>query len=228
MTSFLEYADRDSLMTALADQVAAELDQALSERGQASLAVPGGTTPGPFFEVLRQRPLDWSAITVLPTDERFVPEISERSNARLIRKTLLQDNAAASRFLSLYRQGETPETHLAEITREVETLLPLDICILGMGEDRHTASLFPGADVLDLALSADAPAVMPVRAEGAGEVRLTLTAPVLQGARYIHVLILGPAKKTALDLALKPGPFAEAPVRCILQAECPTRIHYAD
>ncbi len=228
MTTFLKYEDRASLMASLADLVASELSAALAKKGRASLAVPGGTTPGPFFEVLRQKSLDWLSVTILPTDERFVPENSERSNARLIADTLLRDKAGKARFLSLYRNGEAPETHLEEITREVAELLPLDVCLLGMGEDRHTASLFPDADVLDQALSAEAPPVLPIRAPGAGEPRLTLTASVFQGAHHVHLLILGPAKKTALDLALKPGPAEEAPVRSILKDGSSTQIHYAD
>lgn len=228
MTAVREYPDRSRLMAALAEQVAAELTLAIDAKGWASLAVPGGTTPGPFFEALRRHALNWSAVTILPTDERCVAESSERSNARLIRETLLQDQAAEARFLPLYRDGAAPDRRHAEVTEEVAALLPLDICILGMGEDRHTASLFPGADVLDQALSDTAPPVLPIQAATAGEPRLTLTAPVLRSARHIHLLILGPAKKAALELALVPGPVQDAPVRSILTSECPTQIHYAD
>ena len=110
----------------------------------------------------------------------------------------------------------------------IEAALPIDVLVLGMGADMHTASLFPGADQLAAALADDAPSLMAMRAPGAPEPRLTLTAPVLRGAKNIHLLLTGAEKKTALAEALLEGPVIDAPVRAILGAPNPVVIHYAD
>ncbi len=224
----LHYGARDELAEDLAEIVARELSEALAATGKATLAVPGGTTPGAFLRALAARPLDWSRVTVMLTDERFVPETSDRSNTRLIRETLLQGAAAAATLVPFYAPAERPEQVLDTLSGAVTAVLPLDVCVLGMGEDMHTASLFPGADLLDQALSPTAPPLLPMRAPGAPEPRITLTAPVLRAARSLHLLITGAGKQLALEKALAEGPVVEAPVRCVLTAPEPITVHYAD
>ncbi len=226
--AILHYSSRDELAGDLAEIVAADLRAAIADRGVATLAVPGGTTPGPFLKALSVQDLDWSAVRVMLTDERFVPESSDRSNTRLLRETLLANQAAAATLVPFYMPADAPEDVLSEITAGVQAALPLDSCVLGMGEDMHTASLFPGADKLDTALAEVAPVVVPMRAPGAPEPRLTLSAPVLRAARNLHLLITGTGKQMALERALAPGPVADAPVRAVLNAPTPITVHYAD
>lgn len=210
-----EYPDRDFLMMRTADQIAGELRSALGHEERVSFAVPGGTTPGPVFDILSGVDLDWGRIDVIPTDERWVPESSERSNARLIRSRLLTGRAAAARFHPLWRDNPVPEAALDGVNAAITPLLPLDVALLGMGTDMHFASLFPGAGGLDAALSPRAAAVMPIRIPGEEEVRVTLTLPVLAGAMKIHLLITGSAKREALLRARELAP-AEAPVAGVL------------
>lgn len=219
------YDSREALMAALAATVAGELATALDAQPTATLAVPGGTTPGPFLSALSTAPLDWSRVRVMLTDERFVPETSERSNTRLLRGTLLQNAAAAATMVPFYRQGDRPEDVLEALTADIAMALPLDVCVLGMGADMHTASIFPGADLLEQALAADAPPLLPMRAPGAPEPRLTLTAPVLSAARNLHILIQGADKAEALTQAQATTTTAEAPIRLALQAGA--TIHWA-
>lgn len=223
-----EYPDRAALFACLATVVGSELRAAVLRNNSATLAVPGGTTPAPFFKHLRQLELPWHQTHVLLTDERFVPESSDRSNTRLLREHLLQDRAAHANLVPLYRAADQAEDVLDSLTQELRKVLPLDVCVLGMGADMHTASLFPGADLLTQALSANAPPLLPMRAPGAPEPRLTLTAPVLQQAAHVHLLITGPQKKHALEEALKDGPVAQAPVRIILKRKGPITVHYAE
>ncbi len=224
MTTRIDYPSRDALMQGLADRVAADLRMALEKRGRASLAVPGGTTPGPFLTALAGADLAWDRVAVMLTDERFVPESSPRSNTALLRSTLLQGRASAARLVPLTAVAAAPEDVLAALTAGVAGALPLDVCVLGMGTDLHTASLFPGADRLAEALADGAPPLLPMRAAGAPEPRLTLTAPVLRGARHLHLLLTGAEKAEALALALEPGPVEAAPVRAIL---ADATIHFA-
>ncbi len=227
MPDLMQYPDRAILAVDLAEVVADQLAEAIDARGSASLAVPGGSTPGPFLQALSKQDIGWDKVSVMLTDERFVPEDSPRSNTRLLRETLLQGKAAAAMLVPMVASGDAPEDVLDALMVGLNPTLPLDVVVLGMGEDMHTASLFPEADKLAEALADDAPTLMPMRAEGAGEPRITLTAPVLKAAKYVHLLITGPAKLEALQKALLEGPAAEAPVRVVL-ARGDTEIHYAE
>jgi 6-phosphogluconolactonase len=218
------YPDRDTLMRSLADLVSDQLRAAIASNGRATLAVPGGTTPGPFLSWLSQEDLDWANVRVLLTDERRVPERSERSNLRLVRATL-QRNAAAEARLVDYNAALDA---LGPAGATLEGVLPIDVLVIGMGADMHTASLFPDAPELSEALADDAPALMVIRPASQPEERLTLTARVLRGANAAHILITGSDKKSALDRALADGPAEEAPIRVVLSAPCPVTVHYAD
>ena len=227
MPDLMQYPDRAVLATDLAELVADQLADAIEARGKASLAVPGGTTPRPFLQALAVQNIAWDKVSVMLTDERFVPDDSPRSNTRLLKETLLQGKAAAATLVPMVAAGAAPEDVLDGLMVGLNPTLPLDVVVLGMGEDMHTASLFPGADKLALALADDAPTLLPMRAEGAGEPRITLTAPVLRGAGAVHLLITGKAKLSALKRALLEGPEAEAPVRVVL-ARDDTEIHFAE
>ncbi|MCB1369063.1 MAG: 6-phosphogluconolactonase [Rhodobacteraceae bacterium] len=200
----------------LAAIVAGQLAEALGLRGRATLAVPGGSTPAAFLRALSGADIDWAKVDVLLTDERMVPESDPRSNSAMLRGALWQGNAAKARHWPLEEPGE-----------DIRTLLPLDVCVLGMGADGHIASLFPGADQLARALDPDCAAiVLAITAPGAPEPRISLTARVLTGARHLHLLIAGADKAAALARAEQPGPTAEAPVRAIL-ARDDLVIHYS-
>ncbi|MEQ8653246.1 MAG: 6-phosphogluconolactonase [Kiloniellales bacterium] len=225
MLEQLTFADRNSQAAALARAVAADLRDALALRGRSSLAVPGGTTPGAFLKALSQERLDWSAVRVTLTDERCLPSSSPRSNQRLLGETLLQDEAAAARFLPLYGE-DLDQAMLAD--RLERDLLPLDVCVVGMGADMHTASLFPKAEGLDEALAGAAPSLVRITAPGAPEPRISLSAGVLRQARKAYILIVGAAKQEALQRALESGPASAAPIRVVLRREAPTAVYYSD
>ncbi|NNF92243.1 MAG: 6-phosphogluconolactonase [Boseongicola sp.] len=221
--NLVEYPDSEMMMIDLANQIAGEINTSLLQHDWASLAVPGGTTPGPIFDALCDADLDWSRVHVLLTDERWVPEDHERSNTRLLRQRLLVERAAEAVYVPLYRDATTPEEALDEITGAILPELPISILLLGMGADMHTASLFPGADRLEEALAKDAPPVMAMRAPGAPEPRITLTAPVLTDAMTTHVLITGDEKRDAIEAARKLSPI-EAPIALVLKT---ATVHWA-
>jgi len=227
MATISQYPDKAVLAEDLAEIVAEQLAEAIRKNGRASLAVPGGTTPGAFLRALAEQDVDWAKVQVMLTDERFVDEASPRSNTRLLKDTLLQGKAAAATLVPMVMAGAMPEDVLAALEAGIKPALPLDVVVLGMGEDMHTASLFPGADRLEEALSPDAPILLPMRAKGAGEPRLTLTAPVLQAAGNVHVLITGAGKMAALMTAFEEGPTEAAPIRVVL-ALPETEIHFAE
>jgi 6-phosphogluconolactonase len=218
------YPDREMLMLGLANTIAGQLADFLRRDGKATLSVPGGTTPGPIFDTLSGVDLDWANVAVVLNDERWVPEDSDRSNTRLVRQRLIRGRAAQARLIPLYAPAETPDAMLGALEDGLRPHLPISVLLLGMGADMHTASLFPGADRLDEALSPQAPILLPMRAEAAGEPRVTLTAPVLKGAFNVHVLITGAEKRAALDRA-QHLPLREAPIRAILDT---ATVHWAE
>ena len=219
----VEYADAEMMMIDLANVLAGELRQALSMNDHVSFAVPGGTTPGPMFDNLCAADLDWARVHVMLTDERWVPETSDRSNTGLIKQRLLTDRAAAATYVPLYVDAPTPEEGMAALEAGLAPELPISVMLLGMGADMHTASIFPGADRLHDALHGDAPLV-PMRAAGAPEPRITLSARVLREAMDRHIVIIGAEKREALERAQHLSP-KEAPVAAILRG---STVHWAE
>lgn len=220
---FTQYMSGGEMMRALADLLADELRAGLAERGAASLAVPGGTTPGPLFDALCEADLDWAKVSVMLTDERWVPEASPRSNTALLRARLLRGKAAAARLVPLYAEAPLPEDRLEALSDGLHAALPLTAAVLGMGADMHTASIFPGADRLEDALSGPG-LLYPMRAPGAPEPRITLSMPVLRGAGACHLVILGAEKRDALERAQGLPP-REAPIAALLD-RC--HVHWAE
>ena len=222
------FPNRPALAAALAAQVSDDLRSAIAERGRGSIAVPGGTTPEPFLIELAGRPIDWRSVLITLTDERCVGVDDARSNEGLVRRSLLSGPASAAMFAPLFPDAPSIEDALAKAAGALDTVLPLSVCVLGMGEDGHTASLFPGAERLSEALDpACGETVMAIRAPGAPETRITLTLPVLNAADHIHLLITGAAKRAALDRALVSGPAAEFPVRAVLGGRKPVTVFHS-
>ena len=145
-----------------------------------------------------------------------MPEGHERSNTSLLKRTLLTDRAANARHLPMVNAAETPEEGIPELLPAFEHAVPISVLLLGMGTDLHIASLFPGADRLAEAMADDAPLMVPMRAEGQPEPRVTLSRPVLAGAMETHLLIMGEEKRLALDAA-RGRDAMEAPVNAVLK-----------
>jgi len=207
MMELVEYPDRDMMMIDLANHLAGELAEALMTHDLVSLAVPGGSTPGPVFDALCAADLDWQRVNILVGDERRVPADHERSNERMIRARLLTSRAAKANYVPIRPDGD----QLPDISAH----LPLSVLVVGMGTDMHTASLFPSSPDLEAALAADAPDLMLVEASDGLEPRVTMSGRVLAEAMSIHVLIAGQDKREALERATH-ATRMEAPIRTVL------------
>jgi 6-phosphogluconolactonase len=196
------YKQKADLMRALAVRVASELDQVISQKGRATLVVPGGTTPVDFFEILSTTDLNWALISVILTDERWVPIESPQSNTGLIQKCLLVEKAKNANYIGLYESGVTPTEGALILSTRVDQYLPIDVLVLGMGADMHTASLFPGAAELAAAQESGAPSVVAINPIGNEfKPRVSLSSKALLTASHTHVLIIGNTKKIALAKA---------------------------
>ncbi|MBU2875451.1 6-phosphogluconolactonase [Marinobacter salexigens] len=205
----------------LADTVAEFLRGRLHSAERASLAVSGGSTPLPFFQALSRKTLDWGRVDVLLVDERWVDETHEDSNTKLVKENLLQSNAAVAQFLSIKQSGSTPEESLGAAETELTNLMrPLDVLVLGMGNDGHTASLFPDAPELSHAMNVknrDALAAMTPPSQT--HERITLTYALMREARFIALHLKGNDKLETLKRACsRPNDVLEMPVRGFLKS----------
>ena len=223
-----QYKDRTEQASLLASLVADQLNQAIATRDQAVLVVAGGSTPKLFLNHLSKSEINWSRVTVIPSDERWVDASHPRSNDRFVRENLLINHAGCARLVSLYVESRQPDEalDLLEARLKNEITKP-DVCVLGMGEDAHIASLFPGADNLKAALDPQTQKrVMAMTAPGADEPRMTLTLALLLCSEHIHLLITGNNKLDTLNRAMQSKDVEKMPVASILNKEM-TQIHYA-
>ncbi len=225
---FIDYDDKETQMRGLANRVAKQLRDALDTKGSASLVVPGGTTPVPFLQELSTQDLDWKNVMVFLSDERFVPTTSDRSNTALVRDALIQNKAAVAQFFAFWREGLTPDELANELGAELANVGPFDVCVVGMGLDMHTASLFPSMDRLNEALiDTQNRRILAVHPDGQPEPRLTLTAPMLRASRKMHLLITGADKRTALKRAVQTENPALAPIKALMTVHRPILVHFS-
>ena len=209
------FESRGGLSSALATDVANALQHHVMSKGKACLAVSGGSTPKLFFESLSRIDIPWSKIAITLVDERQVPEANPRSNAKLVRENLLQNRAAGAEFIPLFDNPDADKT------------TALDVVVLGMGSDGHTASLFPGGDHLSEAIDPKSEKrIVEISAPAAGEPRLTFTARALLEASLLCLHIEGQEKRKVLDLALAEGPVEAMPVRAILRSKKPLTLYW--
>jgi 6-phosphogluconolactonase len=215
-----EFADRLTLGDMLARDIASKLDGAIKARGKASLAVSGGSTPKLMFAVLAEQEIDWSRVTITLVDERWVDEDNERSNARLVKRTLIAHEAHVAGFLPLFDKthADDVDAALADVGQRVDALgKPFDVVVLGMGPDGHTASFFPGGDHLAQALDLDGKqSVVSMRADDAGEPRITLSLPRVLDTRALYLHIEGNDKKDILGKAIAGEDF---PIAAVLKQD---------
>lgn len=204
---------------ALARRVADQIEASIAARREALIAVSGGKSPVPLFEALARTPLDWGRVTVTLVDERWVAPDHADSNERLVCAHLLQNEAAAARFVPLKNDAATAAEGQKQAEAAIAALpLPFDAIVLGMGEDAHTASLFPEAAELAHALSTPerTAAVTP---PAAPHERMTLTLAGLMQSRLLLLPLSGARKIEVYREALGPGPVETMPVRAVLHQD---------
>ncbi|MGB1263561.1 MAG: 6-phosphogluconolactonase [Cognaticolwellia sp.] len=214
-----EFEQGSCLNQVLADKVAELLTAAVKAKGKASIAVSGGSTPKGFFQALSQKKLAWPLITITLADERWVDANSNDSNTKLVHEHLLQNEALNANFFHL-KQGEVlSDNTLADLNQQaMQHLLPLDVLILGMGEDGHTASLFPCSDEIDRCLSPDSNALLKVMPTTAPHQRISFSFAVLAESKNIFLHLSGVKKKQVLVEAIAGKDCKEMPIRAFLHA----------
>ena len=215
------YPDLDTLSRELAARIAATLRAAIEARGSASLIVSGGKSPIKLFESLRTEALDWNRVCVGLADERWVDPSDPASNEKLVRDHLLKDAAAAARFSGLKNAAPTPDLGAVSAWETFARVpRPFDMVILGMGDDGHTASLFPKSPKLARAINpAAAAGCIGMWSPTAPHARLSLNLSALLDSRRIVLLLAGESKWQVYAAAGQPGAVEEMPIRTILRQE---------
>ncbi len=218
------FEDRDRLIDAVYRQITAVLEQALAQKSRASLAASGGSTPLPLYRRLAAAPLDWSRVDVALVDERWVDTGDDSSNERLLRENLLRGNASAAAFTGMKNDHPDPfagedQCNLAYAALEP----PFDVCLLGMGSDGHTASLFPAARGLPEALTraAHCAAIEARRSAVTGDnlARMTLTPWSILQSRRLILLFTGEEKWAVYRQACRADATAELPVSLFIHQD---------
>ena len=201
------FPDAQALSAAAAAWVTDELAGSVGARGRASFVLSGGSTPRTLYELLARRDrIPWTHVHVFWSDERYVPHDDPLSNYRMAKEALL-DHAGipAAQVYPMPTHFSEPQ----EAAREYETAVAryfagappvFDVMLLGIGADGHTASVFPGSSAITSGRT-----VVAVTAAVEPPTRLTLTLPVIAGARRIGVLVSGADKAAALAAALGGG-----------------------
>lgn len=212
-----EYADADALAAAVAEHAQDALGHALAHGNVATLVVSGGSTPLRYFPRIAACVLDWSRVSVTLADERWVDPDDAASNERLVREHLLQGPASAARFVALKNAAPTPHAGCPSAAAALAALAhPYDLVILGMGDDGHIASLFPGAPELAAGLDPRSTArcvgISPPAYARPAVPRISMTLRELLDARKLVLALQGAAKRAALEQALAHGDPLRAPV----------------
>ena len=210
-------ADAKALAATQAHDVAERLRAAIAAKGQACLVLSGGRSPVPFLEKLASENLDWSKVTVSLADERWVPVEHADSNAGLLARHLLKGAAAKARFVGLYQQAENLDAAALKADQALAGLPLIDVLVLGMGDDGHTASLFPASPNLRQGLAkVGERRCLPMLAPSVPHQRLSMTRALLASAGLTLLSVQGAGKLATLRTALAGEDPTEMPIRAFL------------
>lgn len=226
---FVEFENASALDIALSSKVAALLAADIAAKGKASLVVSGGRTPVGFFHLLSQQSLDWVSVSISLADERWVDADHADSNEKLVRENLLINEAHQAQFIGLKNPARDAVAGEAETERALAAVGQFTVLILGMGDDGHTASLFPGAEALPLGLDmSSGRTCIGVTPTAAAHERISMTLPRLLDSQQIIIHISGAGKQQVLEQAQSAGDIEALPIRAILnQQQAPLAIYWA-
>lgn len=213
-----KFESADALTASFATKLVGILEQGIEKNGRASLVVSGGRTPLALFKTLSNTPLAWDKVDITLADERWVDEDHDASNTKLVKDNLIQNYAADANFVSPKTPSSDAVDGVAEATPLINALAqPFDALILGMGEDGHTASLFPCseqvAEGLDMENGNTLIAVQPTTAP---HQRISLTLPALLNSRHIFLHLTGDSKLSVLEDALANATELEKPITAVV------------
>lgn len=195
-----EFNTKEELFSALCNQVVADLQSEIEKKGKATLLLSGGSTPKPLFLLLNQVDLDWKKVTIGLVDERFIANTSEFSNENLLVNNLLINKAKSTTFVPMVFHAGNQEKNLQLASAAYTVFEKATVVLLGMGDDGHTASIFPNDPASELA-SKSTEILANTNAPNHPTNRITCTTHFLKKAKKTYLLITGESKKQVLAVA---------------------------
>lgn len=214
-----KYISSEHLNTAFANKILAKLRRGIEQNGVATLAVSGGSTPKPLFALLASKAFDWSDVIVTLVDERWVDAQHADSNEKLVKENLLVEKAAAAKFVALTADCDTPCEAEQEISQRIDEIADeFDVLILGMGEDGHTASLFPCSEQIDAGLNLERElSAIGTQPTTAPHLRMSMSLAKIIKAKNIYLHLVGEKKLTVLEDALANYDAKQKPIKAVCE-----------
>lgn len=215
------FSNQEALIEALSQNILANLQKAIDEKGKASLVVSGGSTPKPLFDKLRKAVFAWDKVSVGLCDERWIGASKEESNEHFVKKYLLQEEAAKANFIGMYCEDTDIYTAQKMCSKKMkEMLFPFDVLILGMGADAHTASLFPENIKLEEAFDLkNENFCITIEPTTAPFLRMSLTLRAILSAKHIYIHFEGKEKIAVYEEAIAGEDRYEMPIRAVLNQD---------
>lgn len=216
---FNKYINADNLNTSFANKILAKLRRGIEQNGMATLAVSGGSTPKPLFALLANKSFDWSNVVVTLVDERWVDAQHADSNEKLVKENLLVEKAAAANFVSLTADYSSPYEAEDEISQRIDEVAgEFDVLILGMGEDGHTASLFPCSEQIDAGLNLERElSAIGTQPTTAPHLRMSMSLAKIIKAKNIYLHLVGDKKLAVLQDALANYDAKQKPIKAVCE-----------
>jgi 6-phosphogluconolactonase len=190
-----EFNSKDQLDQALCADLVKIIQRAISENGSANILLSGGSSPIRLYELMSNAEISWSKVLIGLVDERFVPPINEFSNEKMIREKLIQNNALSARFAGMVANSLDQIENVNFISSKYQPFMQkVDLVLLGMGEDGHTASLFPNDEVSEQLLRSSEIGIYNTISPNFPNNRITCSAAMLLQADNIVLMLSGEKK----------------------------------
>ncbi|WP_320034860.1 6-phosphogluconolactonase [Halarcobacter sp.] len=220
MNSFKSFLSKEQLLDELSSHIIQILEEGIEENGTATLLVSGGSTPKPLFQKLSNMDIAWEKVTVALVDERWIDSTNKDSNELLVKENLLQNKASKAKFLGMYIENKDVNEAQNEVSKIYKTIYPFDIVVLGMGNDSHTASLFPNNKKLEEAYNLENENLcISIVPDTAPYDRMSLTLGGILSAKNIILHIEGKEKLKVYEETLSSNDIYKNPISAVLNNE---------
>jgi 6-phosphogluconolactonase len=212
------FESTNALNNEFANKIVKILSDGIAKNGRASLVVSGGRTPKPLFSILSKTGLEWDKVDITLADERWVEQTDPASNETMVRENLLVNKASKANFVGLKTQHDDANDAVQQCTENLQQIkTPFDVLILGMGEDGHTASLFPCSEQIEQGLNLNSKSsFIAVKPTTAPNQRMSLTLNALLNSENTFLHLTGESQRTVLAQALAGKDELEMPIRAML------------
>mgnify|MGYP005991062509 CR=1 FL=1 len=214
-----KFATAAELNDLFAAEIAQKLAAGIESQGTASLLVSGGNTPKALFSVLNSKAIAWEKVTIALVDDRWVELDDPASNETMVKNFLLQNEAARANFIGMKTSHENAFDAVGAVTEKLNALSqPFDVVILGMGEDGHTASIFPCCDQLEAGLTTN-DLLLATEPKTAPHQRMTFSKSALLNSKQLYLHLVGANKEVVLNQNISIGDERKAPILAFLNQD---------